>query len=171
MEKTIRWFERVCLALAITSVVAIMLLVSYDSIVRYVTHRPLPWTFQLISYYLMGFALYLAISATFQNGDHIALDLFRPKFSPLVRRITDLLWGILATGTFVLISYGAWNQMLHAYITQEFMPGHIIWPAWLAFAPVVLGAGVFVLRLLQQCYALVSGDHVVAVKFETEIAE
>lgn len=147
MEKAIHWAERVCMAVAVLAVLVMMLVTSWDAVARYVFHAPLPWAFQLITYYLLGVALYLAVSATFTQGDHINIDLFRNMIPSRIRAVIDAVWSILAALVFAAISWGGLTTLLHAWERHEFLPGYFVWPAWLAYLPVALGAALMALRL------------------------
>ena len=170
MEKVIQRLERICMAGAVLAVATMMLVTSYDALARYAFHAPVPWAFQLISYYLLIVAIYLAVAATFANGDHIAIDLFRHRFPDRVRAAIDLVWSLLATGVFALIAYGALAEMVHAYLQREFLPGYIVWPVWLAYLPIFVGTALTTLRLIDHACRLgasgtdpgvvVTGEHV-----------
>jgi len=154
MGKVITSLERLGLALAVICVTLIMFVVSYDAFSRYALHAPLPWAFELISYYLMIAATYLAVSATFQEGDHINIDLFRNVMGPQLRRVLDILWSLLGAALFAVVAHGAWGEMIHAYTRNEFLPGYITWPAWLSHLPIVLGFALLVVRLCAHALTL-----------------
>ncbi len=171
MERTITAIERLILRIAAVCVIAIMLIVCVDAVSRYAIHRPLPWAFDLITYYLLIAALYLAISGTFQSGDHINIDLFRNIMPKGLRNALDVIWGVLAAVAFGVIALGAAEEAMKAYGNREFLPGYIAWPAWASYPAIAIGAGVLALRLLLHCFKLAvhgedsgvadtSGEHV-----------
>lgn len=156
MSAIIYRLERIGLGVAVICVALIMFIVSYDAVARYVLRAPLPWAFELITYYLLIAATYLAVSATFQQGDHINIDLFRTMMSKRLRAILDVIWSVLAALIFAIITYGSANEMSHAWQRNEFLPGYITWPAWLSYLPILLGFGLLVLRLLAHALALLT---------------
>lgn len=171
MGKVITGIERLALRIAAICVIAIMLIVSVDAASRYALHRPLPWAFDLITYYLLIAALYFAMSATFRSGDHINIDLFRNMMPRRLRNTLDVIWGLLAAGAFALIAFGAAEEMAKAYANREFLPGYIAWPAWASYPAIAIGTGLLCLRLLHHCFKLlvhgedasvadISGEHV-----------
>ncbi len=155
MEKAIHRAEQVCMAVAVLAVLLMMLITSWDAVARYVFHAPLPWAFQLITYYLLGTALYLAVSATFSHGDHINIDLFRPHIPRRLRSALDAVWSLLAMLVFGIIGWGGFQSLAHAWERHEFLPGYFVWPAWLAYLPIVLGSSLMALRLLHHAVMLV----------------
>lgn len=154
MGAVVTWLERLMLGLAVVCVCLIMLIVTYDAISRYILHAPLPWAFELITYYLLIAAVYFAVSATFQHGDHINIDLFRVMMRPAVRARLDFAWGLLTAVIFAVITYGAWKEMTHAFSRNEFLPGYITWPAWVSYLPIFLGSLLMVARLLVHAFKL-----------------
>ncbi len=154
MSAIIYRLERIGLGIAVICVALIMFIVSYDAVARYVLRAPLPWAFELITYYLLIAATYLAVSATFQQGDHINIDLFRTMMSKRLRAILDVIWSALAAAIFAIITYGSTVEMIHAWQRNEFLPGYITWPAWLSYLPIVLGFGLLVLRLVAHALTL-----------------
>lgn len=170
MARLISLLETIAVRLAALCIVVIMLIVSTDAIARYLLRAPLPWAFDLISYYLLIAAIYFAISATFRTGDHISIDLFRSLMSPRVRNILDIAWCLMAALAFALIAFGAWEEMSRAYQNRQFLPGYFAWPAWASYPPIVFGSAILVVRLLHHAYILLmhgedaaviaSGEHV-----------
>jgi TRAP-type C4-dicarboxylate transport system permease small subunit len=154
MNRVLLIFERLALAISVACVVSIMFIVSYDAVSRYAFRAPLPWAYELITYYLLIAATYFAVSPTFQQGDHINIDLFRTMMSPEWRARLDVLWCLLAAAIFAIITYGSATEMIHAWTRNEFLPGYFTWPAWASYLPIVLGFGLCVLRLLAHAAAL-----------------
>ena len=154
MGKVILILERACMAIAITAVAVMMAIISYDALSRYLFNAPLPWAFQVVSYYLLGVALFLAVSATFSASDHINIDLFSAKMPVRLRNWIDVVWGLMMVIVFSILAIAAWKSMMTAWNRNSFLPGHISWPAWISHLPIVLGAGLMSLRLLNHCYRL-----------------
>ena len=154
MNQVLLIFERLALAIAVLCVVSIMFIVSYDAVSRYAFRAPLPWAFELITYYLLIAATYFAVSPTFQEGDHINIDLFRTMMRPEWRARLDVLWTLIAAAIFAIITYGSATEMVYAWTRNEFLPGYFTWPAWASYLPIVLGFGLCVLRLLAHAAAL-----------------
>jgi TRAP-type C4-dicarboxylate transport system permease small subunit len=154
-ESVVRRLEQACMAVAALCVTAMMLVVCWDAGGRYLFHRPLAWSFDLISNYLLIIAAWFAISGTFQRGDHIRIDLFHAKFGRRGRAAADILTAVLA---FALFAGIGWASAVHAYeawVSKDFYPGAFMWPAWLSFAPIPIGAAVLLLRLLHHIVTLV----------------
>ena len=154
MRHAISLLERFGLAIAVICVATIMFIVSYDAVSRYALNAPLPWASELITYYLMIAATYFAVSATFQQGDHINIDLFRGMMPRRLRAQLDVVWSLLAAVIFSIITYGISSEMLHSWQRSEFLPGYITWPAWLSYLPIATGFLLVTLRLVAHALSL-----------------
>ncbi|MCB1396659.1 MAG: TRAP transporter small permease [Rhodobacteraceae bacterium] len=148
MKRAITWLEQLSLGVAVVTGILMMLIVSYDAISRYAFNAPLPWAFEIITNYMLIIALYMALSATFTNGDHINIDLFRILMPGWLRARLDTVWGLMSAVAFGLVAYGAWREMMRAIARNAFLPGYFTWPLWVAYLPILIGAGILVLRLV-----------------------
>jgi len=159
VKRFLSLLEGLTLGIAIVCVAMIMLVVAYDAIARYVFHAPLGWGFELITYYVLGAANYLAISATFRSGDHVNIDLFRSMMSQKFRARVDIVWSIFAALVFAFIAYGAYEEMVNAWRGKVFLPGYITWPAWAAYPPIVIGFSLSSFRLIAYALTLLIKGH------------
>jgi TRAP-type C4-dicarboxylate transport system permease small subunit len=142
------------MAVAAVCVAAIMLVVVYDAIGRYLFGAPLQWAFDLVSNFLMVGAAYLALSGTFQRGDHISINLLHSKLPPRWRAGVDIVCSLLAVALFGAITYGTGLHVVEAWQGREFFPGVVMWPVWLSYLPIPIGTAMLVLRLLHHCVTL-----------------
>ena len=150
----IRRLERVTLVAAGLSVVLLMLVTSGDAIGRYAFNSPLPWASEVATNYLMILASYFALSATFQRGDHIHIDLIQRRLPKAFRARMEAIYSLLGAIVFCIILRGSWKNMVDAYVGKEFMPGYIMWPAWPSHLLIVIGSTVLVLRLLHHSWTM-----------------
>ncbi len=171
METAIRTTEKIALSISGVSIVLIMLIVSVDAMGRYIFSAPLTWSYDFVSYYLMVFATYFALSDTFRNGDHISLTLFRPHMNRKLKAGLDVIWGLLSLIIFAIIAVGAWEATISAYQNRRYLPGTIPWPVWISYLPIALGSFLLVLRLGHHCFALTRRGHNASVITEGENAE
>lgn len=172
MSKVLDVIETAAMALAIFCVVSIMFIISYDGFARYVFGSPLPWTFDVVSHFLLSASVFFAASMTFKKGDHINIDLFRvliPK-AYLVR--LDGLWCLLSSLAIGIMTYGSYKEALKAFNRGSFLTGYILWPAWIPYAIIALGCAVLTLRLaVSGAQALFAGREVIVTHSPEEIAE
>lgn len=155
MQKVLSRLEQIALALAVIAILTMMFLTAWDAIGRYLLGKPLSWAFQLTTYYLLASATYFALSATLTKGDHIGIDALRIFLPKSFLRFSDALWSLAAAVVLGIITWGSIDALKHAWKTQEFLPGDIMWPVWLAILPIILGCAVMMLRLLSNAWGLI----------------
>lgn len=155
MTKLLKQAELALSGLSVLAVVAIMLIVAANTFMRYVLHAPFPWSFDLISHYLLIAAIHFAVSDTFREGDHIGVDLLPAAVPRKVRLVLDLAWVAAAILVFGIMSWGAWDHLVSAYAAREYLPGIIAWPVWVSYLPIAIGAAVMTLRLVQHFLSLI----------------
>ena len=171
MVAVMRWLERASLAVAILCVALIMVIISADAISRYAFRAPIPWAFELLTYYLMVAGIYFAVSPTFSHGDHIGIDLFSPMMSPAAKARWGALSSVLAGVVFALIAFASGEASYEAWRNTEFLPGYIVWPAWLSHAPVVVGSALIAARLFLHACTLLARGHDPEVAADAEVME
>ncbi len=171
METVIRRLEQAAMAFAVLSILAIMLIVSIDAIARYVLHAPLPWAFEVVTYYLMAAGVYFAVSGTYRHGDHVNISIVQEMMPPRLRAICESICSLIAAVVFAVIAYGAWHGMVEAYMQREFLPGYVVWPAWLSHLPIPLGCALIVLRLLHHSFMLIRHGADPYVEVNQEVSE
>ena len=154
MNTLISKLERVFMAVAVGCMVAIMLLVSIDALGRYLFNSPLQWAYELVTYFLMVAVVYFAASSTFQQGDHVGVDLFYHMMSPRIRVWSMILCSLLAVIVFGLITWSGFKDVAKYYTENDFIIGYVLWPTWLSYIPIPLGAGLMVLRMLNHAFTL-----------------
>ena len=155
VHQVIRRAEQATMFVAGLCIVAMMIVVSADALCRYAFNAPLRWVFDLVSNYLLIFAVYFALSPTYSHGDHIGIDLIKERLPPAAAAGMEVVSSLLAVVVFMVIAYGSFRSGHDAYLRGDAVPGVISWPSWLSYAPIPLGAGLMSLRLLHHCAMLV----------------
>jgi TRAP-type C4-dicarboxylate transport system permease small subunit len=156
MNTLLKRTELALSGLSVLAVIAVMLIVTADTFMRYVLHAPFPWSFELISYYLLIAAVHFAVSDTFREGDHIGVDLLPQSVPRKVRLVMEMVWVVAAAVVFGIMSWGAFDSLHYAYVDNEYIPGFIAWPVWLSYLPIAIGSAVMTLRLIQHLLSLIT---------------
>lgn len=150
MNKLTRVFsaiERTAVRIGNTVLIALMLLVSADVFLRYLINKPLIWTHDVVSLYLMPAIFFLMLSDSFREGAQVRVDILRDRFPQRFRAIVDALGYLAVLVVVVLIGLGGWREFLKALGGREVVAGSIPWPVWPSFILVVIGSVMLVLRL------------------------
>lgn len=133
---------------------AVMIIIFVDVAARYLFKAPLPWSFDLISLYLMPAIFFLALADTLTRNHHVNVDILLPRFPPRLNHAFGLATSVLALFVFVGIAYAAWIRTREAIAASEVTSGLIQWPTWMSSALVMAGVALLVLRLTLRITAL-----------------
>lgn len=102
--------------------VALVLLINYKVVMRYVFRAPELWPFEVNI--MLGASLFaLAFSYTHFQRAHVRSDVIYTHFSNRGKAIIDVIGGLLICLPFtILLASTAWEWMWHAWATDETMP-------------------------------------------------
>ena len=147
IDRALTRIDRALLVLVCLLTLAIMFIVSFDALGRYLFNRPFGFTNDLISKYMLPAALFLVFSETLRKGDHINVGIFAslmpPRLSNLLLGIAFFLSALLASVVSIEIGEIAvvsWQRNIIAF-------GPYPWPKWLEEAIVVVSWAVLAVRL------------------------
>ncbi len=132
----------------------VMMIVFVDVAARYLFKAPLPWSFDLISLYLMPGIFFLALADTLTRNHHVNVDILLPHFPSRLNHVLGVVTSALALLVFMGITYAAWIRTREAIAASEVTSGVIQWPTWMSGALVVAGVALLVLRLALRIAAL-----------------
>jgi len=82
--------EKIASTIAAVFMFAIMMIVFSDVIMRYAFNKPFSWAYDLISMYLMAGVFFLVLSEAYASNAHVSVDILQQKFSPNVKRLTEI---------------------------------------------------------------------------------
>lgn len=158
MEKIIEIFdrlERYLMFLAVVLITFMMLLISADTIGRYVFSKPITGANEIVTIYLIVAIVYLALSNTLKHNEHISIDFFASKFPEWIQKIFSIITNFLALLLFSIIFYQSWLVTYKAYVTSESFVGVITFPMFPAYGLVPLGSLFLIIRLIINLYLII----------------
>lgn len=156
-DRGIGGLERLAINGASLCILAIMVVVTLDVVMRYMFRAPLGWVYDLVSLYLMVGAFFLAVSETFRRGGHVAVDLFRNMLRPGVRRRVDAIAALMMLPVLLAMVVTGWQSTARALARNETITGVITWPVWASYVFVPLGIGLLLLRVALHLVDLLAG--------------
>jgi len=145
--------ETLTVSLASVALVAIMLVVTADVSMRYILHRPLGWSYDLIGTYLMVCVFFFALSDTLNHHGHIAIDVF---IHALPKRFIHLSLAVgfaLSAVLLAMIAYQGWYRTVSAYTAHNLISVTMPWPTWPSYFLIVVGSVLMTLRLALRAVA------------------
>jgi TRAP-type C4-dicarboxylate transport system permease small subunit len=145
--KALAALEKIASTIAAIFMFAIMIIVFCDVIMRYAFNQPFSWAYDLISIYLMAGIFFLVLSEAYASNAHVSVDILQQKFSPPVKRLSEIVTCIVGIIVFSLIAWLGLLRAVDAFKAGDVMAGAIPWPMWPSIALVPFGAGIISIRL------------------------
>lgn len=149
-------FARLQLAIAGFAVMAILLAISLDVVLRTVLSAPLTGTMEVVSFYCMIPVVFLPIMILEVRGEHIDTDLFYRFFPVTAKRLSVIISGLLSVGIYGLLTYITFEQAVSSTGRGEVAMGVNLMPVWpvrwilpLAFASSAAAAFVLTIRKIR----------------------
>ncbi|MEM9013370.1 MAG: TRAP transporter small permease [Pseudomonadota bacterium] len=148
LHRTFATLERAATAIAAFAMLTVMLLVFVDVGLRYGLNRPLPWSFNLITLYLLPCLFFLALAASWRDGRHIRIDLIFRVMPDRMRAACDLLAVLLALGLTLGFAWQGIHLTVEAWVQGRVTPGVYEWPTWASVGLMPLGMACLAVRLM-----------------------
>jgi TRAP-type C4-dicarboxylate transport system permease small subunit len=140
--------ESVLTYIAVAALFLIMVIVFLDAVLRYAVNRPLNFTADLVTLFLISAGIFAVLSFTMRRGGHISVDLFA---NMLPRRLYCLVVGaglLLSAVAVGIMTYELCRATGEAWSKNEMQVGIYSWPMWLSIAIVAVSFLLFEVRLL-----------------------
>jgi len=152
IQKIFDAIEDFFLKIAVGSLLLIMILISGDTISRYVFNSPIVGLTEFITEILMVAMVFLGISACQKKNEHVRVEVFLRFFTKKFISRINKLFSFLSSILFALITYKAWCLTLRAFTNNHYSPGSWSFPLAPGYMLVVIGAGLISVRLLLQIF-------------------
>lgn len=147
--------ERLLVGISAAGIFAMMTILVVDVFGRYFFNRPLSWSYDFISIYLMPLVIFLALSDSFRKNHHLSVDLLYNSLSPLVRRALRLATSIIIALVIIPIAWLAFGQASDRYVNDVVIAGTVLWPTWIPSLIVAVGSALLVVRVIMDGLALI----------------
>lgn len=139
--------ENICAAVAGVFMLAAMLLIVIDTLMRYFFNAPFSFSYTLMEEYFLVIIFCLALPWSFRTGGYIRItgcvDLLPHGCRVFILRV-GLLVSSLYTGA---LAWQGGKKFLNIYLTGEVKTGVIDWPLDLSWVWIPIGFSVLALRL------------------------
>lgn len=133
---------------AAAAMFAIMVIVTTDVAARYLFNSPIPWAYDLVTWYLMPAVFFFALGSTLRHRQHINIDLVFRMAGPSLQRLLRVIGALLSTAVFTLIVRLGTERAYSAALSGEIMNGELPWPTSIYHSFIPLGLGLLIVGLL-----------------------
>lgn len=162
-----RWLDGLdgaLVAVGCAMLFALMCLVVADVSLRYLFNAPLPWSYEVISGYLLPGLFFLAVSHALQAHAHVAVDILHNYVGRKLRYVLMVIASTLAVPAFAICAWKSagitWNDLQTAATSSS----GLAVPTWTVSIFLPLGFGLLTIRLVLNAIgyllSLVTGDEV-----------
>jgi len=145
-EAAIRRTARISSFLAGVAVFVIMLLITYDVLMRYFLGEPQLFVDELVGF-LQVFAIFAALAEAFRRGAHIRVDLLTTSLTGAVRawlRTATLLVGV---ALLAIVSWVTLGSTITAY-RYDRVSTVMLYPIWIPLALIPAGLALMAIVML-----------------------
>ncbi len=159
--------EHALMHVSAAAMIAIMLVVVADVVMRYFFSYPLIFAYDLIAMYLVVLVFFFALPGTLHLHGHIAIDFFQPFIPPRVRFAGEAIGYAAGTVVLALIAWKLFGRTWIAFVNEEVTATTIPWPIWLSELPAAIGSALIAVRCLYRCIghvlSMIAGHAVVEI--------
>ena len=139
--------SRLCAMIGVAAILSLMVLITANTLMRYLFNSPLIHTVELSAY---GFIVisYLGFADAVRTNAHVGVDLVQKHFSPRLKATTDFVTTGMALLLVCILLYYAAHQLM-----VDFERGTRSWttlqtPLWMPLSLLVFGLSLFVAELV-----------------------
>lgn len=143
--------------LAAGAVGAIVVLVVYEVVARYVFNAPTLWT-QDVCIYLLLWAAFLGLAPAERAGEHIRIDLAINRLKPLARRRLEFATCLIVAAFAGLAAWKGLEVALQSYKFGRRSVSLFSVPMWIPQAALPVGAGLLALEALRRAWLTARTD-------------
>ena len=159
-DRWLRYIDLTLISMAGAAVMTMMGVTFVDVFLRYVLNKPLSWSFDLITQYLLVGSFFFAFSTALRANENVAVDFISRKLSVRTYSIMMSVGHILTALIFAFVVWLSANDAHDAWVNNEAFVGALVWPTWLAKCIIPIGAMALTLRLVHRslAYGLACND-------------
>lgn len=143
--------EHAMMHVSAVAILAVMLVVVADVVMRYFFSHPLIFAYDLISLYLVVLVFYFALPGTLHLHGHIAIDFFQPWMPARLRFAGEAIGYATGAVVLALIAWKLGERSWIAFVNKEVTATTIPWPIWLSELPAAIGSALIAVRCVYRC--------------------
>lgn len=165
MDKVLKRFYGLLMVLSGLSMVATFVVIVLGIVTREFVHIDIPGL-DAYAGYCIAAALFFALPATLQHGDHIRVTLLLDRLSPRVRSGVE--WWCLsaAAALTVYIAWYAARAVWISYITHDVSPSADVTPLWIPQMAMAIGSVGFALSFIHALLLRIGGRELIETSSE-----
>lgn len=148
LRRVVDAIDTALLAVGCLMLFSLMMVVVADVSLRYVFNKPLAWSYEIISSYLMPGLFFMAASHTLKSNAHVCVDILHNYVGRKTRYVFEAISSVLAAPVFglatVVSAQNTWQDLQLGAASSSGME----LPTWTISLMLPLGFGMLTLRLV-----------------------
>lgn len=149
--RTISWGGRLTAAVAGVAVLAMVLHVTADVVLRFGFNAPIPGTILMVSTFYMTAVTFLPLALSEERNAHIAVEVIYDLTNSLVQRVLDVIGYCLSIIVFAALTLRTWEEAMAKFdigaSTVETGVRIMTWPSYFLLP---IGFGLMLLMLVRK---------------------
>ena len=138
-------------------VVAMMLVVTYSVVNRYILNTPITWTDELSGYLVVALVM-LGAADALRRGDHISVDLITSRLTNRGKRVVEI-WSYIVVLVFSSVLLISSKKTIDYSVNFEIVSeGYLEVPMWIPQSFLILGGSLVFLVALANLVRAVKRD-------------
>jgi len=126
---------------------AMMILISWDVIARYVFDSPLLFSDE-VSGYLLVYICFFGAAGTMKQKRHINVDIFVNRMKTQNRKRLELVTSFIALGFLLVFLWHSYVMVYRSYVRGVRMPSVLLTPIWIPQSLLLIGTFFLVLQFI-----------------------
>ena len=156
-DRVVGVLARLAAGLAALIAVALLAIVAYGVIMRYLFVAPQVWTDETASFLLVLMVM-LGVAEVLRRDEHIAVDLVTGRLGPRGRRVVGI-WSMLAVLAVAGVLFAsAWNMVAFSRMVGLVSSGHMEVPMWVPQTSLLVGMALLMLAAASRLLRLILRD-------------
>lgn len=145
-----RMIENALVNLGLAGMFLMMVLVTANAVGRYLFDQPISGVYEATELFLMVMTIFLVTASLQREEGNINVDILSRRFPPIANTVRQFLTRVATLVIFTTITFLAFDRSIEAYVNDWWTTGVIPFPVYASWAIMVVGLGLFCVRLLLQ---------------------
>jgi TRAP-type C4-dicarboxylate transport system permease small subunit len=152
IQAALNYLEKIFLAGGCISILAIMLVTTFDLLSRKFWDYSIPSLYEFTEDYLMVGLVFLTISYVYKAGGHVRVTILEKYLPASFKGPREKVLKLLAFFLFLFITVKGWDVTVRAFQFQEVSNSVLAYPLAPAFLLVPLGSALVCIRIFQSFF-------------------
>lgn len=148
LQRLVDSIEHAFLLLAMVSLFSMMVLITVNSVLRYLLQSPITGMYESVELYFMMAVFYFSIPYVESQGANVSADIISRRFSPETKRRIELFYLPVTFLVLSWVTFLVYERTLSFWQRRTTTTGVVEFPIYLSWAIVLIGLILLLIRIL-----------------------